>query len=213
MAKSVLKAYPDSDISVSIVWEAMLPSDNEAAARESSAIFDDPRVRQFWDPNRLSSIAYSRDVFPKILHDMAGSVPDSMTMLKGLKNRANLPPESSPLWDVAFLYNKGATWNARPAQPAHWTKQLAYYGKDNGEITGMFWRNDFAKPPFDSDWFDELTQGMKQLTGKQPKPNATRGEVPTSAEVTSLGSSIEPLRAWFNANEDRPRFVTLLSPT
>ena len=46
---SVLNAYPHADIQVSIVWIDMLPSDNEEAATDSSAIFDDPRVKQFYD--------------------------------------------------------------------------------------------------------------------------------------------------------------------
>ena len=37
---SVLNAYPDADIEISIVWIDMLPSDNEKAATKSSAIFD-----------------------------------------------------------------------------------------------------------------------------------------------------------------------------
>ena len=229
MAKSVLEAYPDSDVSVTIVWESMLGSDTEAAARQSSAIFDDPRVRQFWDPNRRSGITFSRDVFPNMLRDTAASVPDDMPFLQGLKDRAKAPPGSAPLWDVVFLYEKGATWKDRPPKPDHWTKQVAFFGGRTDGTTGLFWRDDFAKPPLESDWYEELTLEMKKLTGKQPTTTTARAEVPTAAEsgnsnraraessnppdVTSLASSIEPLREWFNANKDRPRFITLLSPT
>jgi len=34
----------------------------------------------------------------------------------------------------------------------------------------------------------------------------------TTAELRGL-ASIEPLRDWFKANEDRTRFIALLSPT
>ena len=191
----------------------MLPSDNEAAARESSLIFDDPRVRQFWDPNRRSGTAYSRDTFPNMLRDAAASIPDDMTMLQGLKDRAKAPPESVPLWDVAFLYNKGATWQDQPPQPDHWTKQVLYYGERDDGVTGVFWRNDFARPPVESDWFEELTRGMKKMTGQPPSPKNARTESRNSLEVTELSPSIDPLRDWFNANKERPRFITLLSPT
>ena len=96
----MLEDYPDADISVSIVWEAMLPSDNEAAARESSKIFNDPRVRQFWDPNKLSGTAYSRDAYPNMRRDLAtvtltGELKDELGwLIKRLKKTAAGPSEA-----------------------------------------------------------------------------------------------------------------------
>ena len=43
--------------------------------------------------------------------------------------------------------------------------------------------------------------------------NRSGADTNSPAHVTSLGSSIDPLREWFNANKNRPRFITLLSPT
>jgi len=31
--------------------------------------------------------------------------------------------------------------------------------------------------------------------------------------LESLASHLEPLRRWFNAHADRPRFIAILSPT
>ena len=31
--------------------------------------------------------------------------------------------------------------------------------------------------------------------------------------VESLAEGVGPLRAWFNAHQDQPRFVTIMSPT
>ena len=94
---SVLNAYPDADIQVSIVWIDMLPSDNEEAATKSSAIFDDPRVKQFHDPDRQSGYAIAKD----LLYDNAG-----------------------PAWDIYLYYDKDAQWTDQPPKPVDWVHQL-----------------------------------------------------------------------------------------
>ncbi len=49
---------------------------------------------------------------------------------------------------------------------------------------------------------------LKKLVGRQPMEAAS-----AATNATSLEDSLTPLRSWFNANKDRPRFITLLSPT
>ena len=95
--ESVLNAYPDADIQVSIVWIDMLPSDNEKAASKSSAIFDDPRVKQFYDPDRKSGYAIAKD----LLYENAG-----------------------PAWDIYLYYDKDAQWTDAPPKPVDWVHQL-----------------------------------------------------------------------------------------
>ena len=72
--KSIVKDYPDLDIGVHVVWVPMLANDNEAAARKISSMFDDPRVHQYWDPERRSGVAYTRS-FPTMFRDMVASLP------------------------------------------------------------------------------------------------------------------------------------------
>lgn len=88
--------------------------------------------------------------------------------------------------------------------------------------TGKFWRGDFAKPPFDPDWFVELSKGMERLTGKKPTRvdhmNDRKGDIVATREkrrstVVSLADSINPVKDHFNANKGKHRFVALLSPT
>lgn len=95
--ESVLKAYPDADIQVSIVWIDMLPSDNEKVATNSAAIFDDPRVKQFYDPDRKSGYAIAKD----LLYENAG-----------------------PAWDIYLYYDKDAQWTDAPPKPVDWVHQL-----------------------------------------------------------------------------------------
>ncbi len=168
MASAVTKDYPGADVSVSVVWIPMLPSDNEQAAREQSGMFSDPRVKQFWDPNRLSGIAYSRDVFPGWLKDAVEALPPNHMLRGALSNRADDPPQERPLWDIALFYNAGAQWNSRPPAATYWMKQIAYFGRMADGTSGLFWQNTFAKEPVPSDWFAEITTGIKNLTGKDP---------------------------------------------
>ena len=73
--EAVVAAYPTADVSIFVVWIDILPSDDSAAAQRVAGIFNDPRVRQFHDPNRL--------------------VGDSFA--KGLL-------EQPPAWDMYLLY-------------------------------------------------------------------------------------------------------------
>ncbi len=97
---SVLDAYPDADIQVSVVWIDMLPSDNEGAALESSALFGDPpdpRLKQFHDPNRRTGRAFARD----LLYEGGGVA-----------------------WDMYLYYDKLAVWNDTLPKPVEWYHQL-----------------------------------------------------------------------------------------
>ena len=48
--KSVLRNFPDADISVSIVWIQMPGfNDNETTAKRMAGSFNDPRVKHYFD--------------------------------------------------------------------------------------------------------------------------------------------------------------------
>lgn len=209
MLKSILEGYPKTDISVHVVWVPMLGGDSEDAARKISGMFDDPRVQQYWDPQRLSGTAYARDVFPTMFRDMAASLPDDHAMAAMLKpilnKRAGAAPEQAPLWDTAFFYDKNAVWEKRAPTPSEWIKQIAFMGGRSDGVTGVFWLGDFAKPPVDSDWHVELSKAMKELIGSS---GSQTGDGPTS-----LGTSLDPLKEHFNSKNGQRRFVALLSPT
>lgn len=141
----------------------MLPHDNEEAAHAQSGMFSGPRVVQFWDPKKLAGIAFSGEVFPRWAKDAASSLPPGHFLVNALRSRADAPPEQRPLWDIAFFYKKGTEWQDSPPTPAHWMKQIAYLGKQEDGTTGLFWQNTFAMEPTASDWFNEITTGMKDV--------------------------------------------------
>jgi hypothetical protein len=45
--------------------------------------------------------------------------------------------------------------------PAAWSKQVGFIGPDAGKMTGTFFRNDCKQLPADSDWNDEVRNGMR----------------------------------------------------
>ncbi len=91
----------------------MLGSDNEESARTMSEMFDDPRVKQYWDPKRLLGTSYSANVFPSYLVDMGkgmdAALPADHWWRDQKRNWKDVKPEQAPLWDVAFTYDKGTT--------------------------------------------------------------------------------------------------------
>lgn len=168
VVESALKGYPNADISIIIVWIPMLPSDNEAASRQTSSMFDDARVHQLWDANRRSGIAYSRHVFSRWAKNGADSLPPDHTLCESLKARASTPPEKRPLWDIVLFYSKGTVWADGPPKPNHWAKQIAYFERQEDGTSGLFWRNDFGKAPVASDWLVEISHGMTELLREKP---------------------------------------------
>ncbi len=95
---SVLEAFPQADLQVSIVWIDMLPTDGANAAAKSAAIFDDLRVRQFHDSARAAGRAIGKD----LLFEGAGAA-----------------------WDIYLFYDAQALWTDAPPEPVEWYHQLS----------------------------------------------------------------------------------------
>ena len=151
----------------------MLGSDNEDAARKISRMFDDPRVEQYWDPERIVGTSYSKHVFPSYLVDMEKGLDEALPAdhwwREQERNWKNTKPQHAPLWDVAFTYDKGANWGKTPPVPHGMVKQVFFHGEEENGPTGMFF-TDFRKPPRDGDWIAEVGVAMTSLVGRKPKP-------------------------------------------
>ena len=95
--ESVVKAYPSADISIFVVWIDILPSDDYAAAQRVAGIFNDARVRQFHDPNRLVGDAFANGLL-----------------------------DQPPAWDMYLLYaaSPQKLWVDHPPRPTEWMHQL-----------------------------------------------------------------------------------------
>ncbi len=190
MLESVVKAYPDLDLGIHVVWAAMLGGDTEEAAREISKMFDDPRVKQYWDPKKLLGTIYSARVYPGYL----AAIDEKMKVTYSAdhwwhhqgRDWKSIKPEKSPFWDVAFTYDKGATWDKAPPVPRGLVKPLAFYGEQPDGPTGLFF-TDFKKAPFDGDWIEELASAMTQLTGRMPKEPSGPSELKPAARRAGCG--------------------------
>ena len=96
MLSSVAESFPQADIKIAIVWINKIPSDSRKAAEKASGIFNDHRIRQFYDPNQLSGRA----------------VADSL----GWQGRI--------AWDIYLFYGSGSQWSEKPPAPVDWMHQL-----------------------------------------------------------------------------------------
>ena len=107
--ESVLKAYPSADISIFIVWIDILARDDYVAAQRMAGIFNDPRVRQFHDPNRLVGDAFA----------------------KGLLDQP-------PAWDIYLLYaaSPQQLWVDYPPKPTDWMHQIGFRAADPARRRG-----------------------------------------------------------------------------
>lgn len=100
MRERVLNAHPEADLRVFVVWLPMLGGDSAQTSAESSDIFaGDPRVIQFYDPDRL-----------------LGAQISAQLLRKG----------AGPAWDIYLAYSPDAVWREQaPPEPADWMHQLS----------------------------------------------------------------------------------------
>lgn len=155
--------YSDEEVSVIIVWLPMFPGDSEAGAIEAYDIMSMHRVFQFWDPERLSGLAYSRATYASYICQIAESLPDDHRMKKRMMDRRDWAAERSPLWDYAAFYPPGVEWGETPPVPAGMVKQLFYSGPKEAGFPSTLFVDDFSTPPVQSDWYDTVEQQMKRL--------------------------------------------------
>ena len=101
--ESVVNAYPWADVIIFIVWIDILAADDYAAAQRMAVIFDDPRVRQFHDPNRLVGDAFAEGLL-----------------------------DEPPAWDMYLLYaaSEQQLWVDYPPKPTDWMHQIGFRDVD-----------------------------------------------------------------------------------
>ena len=103
----MLQAFPDVEISVAVVWIDILRGDNrEEALKATERFIEDPRVRFFYDHERVTGESFMR------------SVPE-------------LDEGQVLAWDIYMFYGTDAEWAGEfPPRPATHMYQL---GGDRGE--------------------------------------------------------------------------------
>ncbi len=174
LEQEALRAFPEADFTLFVVWEPMLASDDRNAARESAAILNDPRAVQFWDEDRRSGLAYSRDVYPTYIGDIARSLPKDHMLARHFRDREDVPGERAPMWDFAAFYRPGVEWKDAPPLAKSFIRQLAIFKQPDGTTSATLYTDDFTKGPVESDWFDEVRSQMPKLLRKTNTQASTR---------------------------------------
>ncbi len=90
------------------MWEPILRTDNERAARKAAALLDDPRVKHFW----VSSLDVGK-MFQQ---------PIGLT--------------TEPAWDVYLVYSRGRSWDQSAPKPDYFMHQLRGRLPDTQRLDG-----------------------------------------------------------------------------
>src|SRR5262245_18544922 len=141
----------------------MVPGDDNKSARATGKMFPGGRVHQYYDADRIVGLAYRHDVFPTCLQEALAIMPKDHPLYAQLSEWAATPQGTGPLWDAVLFFPAGVEWKDQVPAPAAWSKQVGFMGPDAGAVTGMFFHNDCKQLPTDSDWHDEVRNGMKAL--------------------------------------------------
>jgi len=168
--REVAEKYSPHQVAVYVVWLPMVPGDDERAASSTGRMYARQQVRQYYDGERIVGLSYHRDVFPTCLKDAISVMPKDHPLHAQLSEWAETSPAEVPLWDAVLFYPPDVEWSDRTPQPVAWSKQVAFFGPDSGEITGTFFRNDCKGSPIDSDWRSEVHDAMTELTAAKPNP-------------------------------------------
>ncbi len=96
MQNGILKAFPDADLDVLLIWIPMVSSDSYEAAQKAVKKFKDKRVKQFYDPHHLAGRAFAM----------------------------SLGHSDKVAWDIYMFYPRGALWRELPPPPKAYMHQL-----------------------------------------------------------------------------------------
>ena len=93
--QTALMNVNSKDVTAYFVWLPCMQSDSKDEAARRVSEFHDPRVRNYWDEQRITGNAW--------------------------QERLGL---SSFAWDVYFLFDRSASWQKAVPQPTFWMHQL-----------------------------------------------------------------------------------------
>lgn len=164
--KSIMDRFAASGVHAVVVWEPMLKPDNEAAARQSSAIFAGVPAAQFYDPERHAGWAYERQHFAGKWDEVATALPSD----HWLREMVDEKPKSAPEWDVYMLFKPVVRWEDRSPTPDAFIRHI---GRDQHGVS-RYWRDRFNTPPSTGDLYQAMEQMGRDVLGG---PHATTIEL------------------------------------
>lgn len=190
---SILDRFGQSGVVAIVVWEPMLGTDSEAAARGASGIFVDTRATQFYDPQRHAGWAYQREQFAGKWDELDAALPPDHWLRKAHDRK----PDPGPEWDVYMLYRPGVRWETKAPKPDAFIRHI---GRDQDGKSHYF-RDRFDAPPTNGDLYDAMEQMGRdvlnspralnvELLGFPGCPNTPELRDNVRAALASVGGAI-----------------------
>jgi len=161
VASELIDHYKGVDFAVSIVWAPMLEGDDEASAREAAQMFDDPRVVQYWDPERFVGYLYRFDVFAEGAAQMAASLWPSHPFYESMQKRADTDHDR-PEWDLYMWFEPGLEWEKDAVAPSRFIRQFAHW-QEGGATLSLMWIDSMESAPATSNLADMMGSIMHEL--------------------------------------------------
>lgn len=98
----LLKEHPETDVRVLVIWLPVIDSDRGPPTAEVRKPLQDPRVIEYWDPNRWAS--------PRMMERAA-------IMIRAEEREPDFGPDAIA-WDLIALFPAGVTWEEPFPTPA-----------------------------------------------------------------------------------------------
>lgn len=143
----------------------MVPTDSERAARSTGTPFADRRIRQYYDPAKELGRRAMQEAFEGCLSQAIEATPKDHPIHEMLADGSPDPDRPHVLWDAVLFYPPGIEWTAAMPRPPLWSKQIGFWGGEESDSTGEFYKNDCRQGPVVSDWHIEVREAMNMLLG------------------------------------------------
>ena len=91
----ILQKIQGNRLSVYLIWQPVLQSDNRASAENRTREFSHEKLVHFWDRTRFTGRLWQR-----------------------VLDRRDIP------WDVYYLYDADVQWEEEPTRPNFWRRRL-----------------------------------------------------------------------------------------
>jgi len=133
--EGVLERYPDEALELFVIWTNVLDTDVLPGAERAAAVFDDPRVHQFYDPERTLGRALAESISMPTIREVCEATGEELSLYEGIMAPSFITGPAA-VFDTVFFYEPGVRWpEADGAVPEHvsWVTQLdpeIYVGVD-----------------------------------------------------------------------------------
>jgi hypothetical protein len=121
--EGLLAGHAEVDLSLIVVWVDVLAGDGRAGAEEARTLFDDRRVLQFHDGERVVGRALAPLIGMPSLADVAERTKSDLASFERVYAKGFVHGPACA-FDCVFFFDEGARWGERPPEPVGWASQL-----------------------------------------------------------------------------------------